>query len=148
MSGFIATETEMAVIATQPHPGAPFEVKLIRAQTTWYDDGDHECSEDVVGQHQVRVPLPLLFEVANDWLLDDYHLAALPHSWRITAADKADALILAARAVPAASVAAEGAGHYVDATPAAPSSGLAAVDISRSERGPIDSGTPLATTAA
>ena len=98
MSSFVATITELSVTATQPAPDAPFAVTVTRTRAEWRENGTHRTATDTVGEETFDAPLPVVFTLVNDWLLDRFRVAVLPRSWRV---DVRDQLTLTGEAAPA-----------------------------------------------
>lgn len=99
MSSFVATITELSVTATQSAPDAPFAVAVTRTRAEWRENGTHRTSTDTVGEETFDAPLPVVFTLINDWLLDRFRAAVLPRSWKV---DVRGELTLTGEAVPAA----------------------------------------------
>lgn len=105
MVDFIATETELVLSLTQDRGDAPFVVTLTRTECRWHADGYSESDETVVDEHVLHVPLPAVFDMANDWLLAQHRAAVLPTSWAVDVSDRDSPLAFKGRVIPAAAAA-------------------------------------------
>lgn len=102
MVDFIATETELVLCLTQDRGDAPFVVTLTRTECRWHADGYSESDETVVDEHVLHVPLPAVFDMANDWLLAQHRAAVLPTSWALDVSDCDNLVAFKGRVFPAA----------------------------------------------
>lgn len=105
MVDFIATETELVLALTQDRGDAPFLLTLTRTECRWHADGYSEVDVTVVDEHVLYVPLPAVFDMANDWLLAQHRAAVLPPSWTVDVSDRDNLVAFKGRVFPAAAAA-------------------------------------------
>src|SRR5689334_19896460 len=102
MIDFIATETELVITLTQDQWNAPFVVTLTQTESRWHADGYSETDVTVIDQHVFHVPLPAVFDMANDWLLAQHRSAVPPPSWALDVSDCDNPVAFNGRVFPAA----------------------------------------------
>ncbi|UCN12787.1 MULTISPECIES: hypothetical protein [Mycobacterium avium complex (MAC)] len=97
-----ATESELVLSLTRDQGNAPFVVTLTQHENRWHADGYGETDVTVIDQHVFHVPLPAVFDLANDWLLAQHRSAVLPTSWALDVSDCDSLLAFKSRVFPAA----------------------------------------------
>ncbi|AGB27120.1 hypothetical protein Mycsm_07020 (plasmid) [Mycobacterium sp. JS623] len=101
MIDFVATTVDAELILAQERPGSPFVATLSRTETRWYADGYRESVDAVIATCTLRAPLPVVFEMVNEWLLAEHQHAVLPLSWQFDSTDTDNAVAFNGRVAPA-----------------------------------------------